>query len=922
MPVSKPHYWYLKSTQESLYALNSAKEGLSNQEVSQRQEKYGKNHIAQEGRFTLLHIVWDKFNNFIIYILIAAAIISLFTDHQLEFYVIMIIVLFTVVLGVVQEYSAGKAIDALTKLTAREVTVFRAGEKITIDAQELVPGDIVLLTRGMTAPADMRVLESHALMLDESILHGESATKLKIAKQLQQQDIALTEQDNIVFAGTHITNGSGLGLVYATGLHSELGKISATLKTLSRQKSPLQRKLDRMSLHISLAVLVICGVLFFLLLQGGSPLGPALILIAAIAVSGIPESFPVALTVALSSGVRRMAKKNAILRDLSSVETLGTTTVICTDKTGTLTENKMRVSNVYFPHGKECAVKGKGYEPISEFFQNSKRVPAATFSSHRYLVAGCILCNNADIYNHQDEWKLRGEPTEGALLAFAKSIHDDDKVMREHHPRVYEMPFDPLHKHMITVHEKRGGKQICYLKGAVETVMDKCTHMRISANRVRKISAEDRRIIHKKISSYTEKTLRVLAIARKPLARRIVKNNKISKKDESQIHNGYILEGIIGLEDTIRPEVPKAIQECLAAGVRTVIITGDHKETAENIGRKLGLFTSVRHRTIVGHELETMTDQELRDVIDDVVIFARTTPEHKLRIVKALQDKGHVVAMTGDGVNDAPALKKADIGVSMGKCGTDVARESSNMVLADDSYTSIVHAIEEGRTIYSNIRRFVYYFLTGNVMKVSLMVLAVLLGLSIPLTALMILFINLVNSSLPAFALSVEPTHAKVMRQKPRPTNENLLSSYLLLKILVLVPIGVLGPLLLFIWEINVLGSSVARAQTVVFATIVLMELLHAFNARSLNRSVFALGVAGNKYLLLFTAMSFTLTLMVIYTSFGQALFSTIPLGFGDWISVIFVAVSILIICEIIKLLIASEFAELNSVKDLDIRWE
>lgn len=687
-------YWYVREPDEVLDDLNSSLQGISSKEAQKRLHQYGPNSIANEVRFQLLRNIWEKSNNLLIYILLAAGVISLFAGHMLEFVVIGIIVVITVIMGVVQEHSAGKAITALKQLTAREVWVVRDGKRIQIAAQQLVPGDIVVLDRGMLVPADMRILTTEGLLVDESILHGEPIPKYKVTDALSHQNIPVTDQDNMVFSGTSVTNGQGVGVVVASGLSTELGKISVQLRQLSKQKSPLQKKLDVMTTRISVSVLVVCVILLILLLNADVELAYALLLVAAVAVSGIPESLPLALTVALSSGVRRMAKNHAIIRDLSSVETLGTTTVICTDKTGTLTENKMRVAQAIVG-GVHYSVNGKGYEPIGVFSVGDKRVAKESLTTHDEFVQACVLCNNAEIYNHQDDWLLRGEPTEGALLTLAKSSGVDEAVMRERWKRLHVIPFDPLHKFMVTVHRSASKKTNAYLKGAVERVLDRCTHIR-KVGKLVVLDARQRKAVHAQVDALSGAALRVLGVASKKLP------PKWSTRQSSQLNGGYIFEGLVGMEDPIREEVYDSVKECKSAGVRIIMITGDHRKTAESIARRLGIMGG-HDVVLTGGEIEQMTDSELDAQLRHVAVVARATPEHKLRIVSGLQRQGEITAMTGDGVNDAPALKKADIGVAMGKTGTDVARQSANMVLADDSFKSIVKAIEEGRTIYSNI---------------------------------------------------------------------------------------------------------------------------------------------------------------------------------------------------------------------------
>lgn len=920
-------YWFVRTADEALSETNSSLQGLSDTEAESRLKKYGLNAIARDEGFTWWKSLLDKFNSLIIYVLFAAAIISLVFNEIVEFIVIIVIILITALMGFFQEYSANRSMQALSKLTAKKVEVLRNGKRKEIPAEELVVGDIVLLKRGMIVPADLRVIESSNISVDEAILTGESVQKHKITGQIEQKDLPLGEQDNMAFGGTNVAGGSGKGLVVETGLNSEIGKISLALKKIGKTKSPLQKKIDVMGTRISYMVILIC-VFFFIILQLQQfELYEALILVAAVMVGGIPEGFPLTLTLALSNGVRRMAKRNAIVKDLSSVETLGTTTVICTDKTGTLTENKMRVVKFYLPSDKEFNVDGHGYDPDSVFSAEHKIISKDYFRNQIHFFEACVLCNDADLYLEEGDWVLKGEPTEGALLTLAKSAGYDDVVLREDFKRVYEIPFDPSHKFMVTVNRlKKAGndKEKAFLKGALEKVLEKCTDVRGKNGRLVKLTDKEKKKILQVAHKYSSEALRVLGVATKNLSGKLIvsDNGQISKKDLDRISKQYTFEGVVGIQDPIRKDVFKAIEECHSAGVDVKIVTGDHKTTAYAIGTQLGLIRSDKNKIVLGSELDNMDDEELDRIIMDVAIFARTTPEHKLRIVSSLQRLGEIVAMTGDGVNDAPALKKADIGVSMGKGGTEVARESSNLVLADDNFSTIVNAIREGRTIYSNIRRFIYYFLTINFTEVSLVVFTVLIGLFSPLTAIMILFINVITSVVPSMALAVEPTHSKVMKQKPRNPKERLLSNYILSKIFVMVPILFLGTFLLYLWELNVAGASLEKARTVAFATIIMFELFHALNAKSLHITLFNNNFFSNKYIFIAILTSFILMLLTIYTGLGNEIFKTVPLYLEDWVIIILVSSTAIVVSEIVKMLIKAEFQEQSNLQGVKVKFQ
>lgn len=910
--------WHIKSVDEVFLEVDSSKEGLSDDSVKSRLLKFGPNKIVSEDKGVVWKMLFRNFNSLLIYILLASSLISLFSNHQEEFYVIMVIILFTGFLGFIQEYRAGKSVEALSKLTAKKVDVLRNGRRREILAEDLVQGDVVFLKRGMVVPADIRLVESSGLRVDESILTGEAVSKAKYPERLDMPGLVISDMDNMLFNGTNVTGGSGLGIVVETGVRSELGKISLSLKKIGFVTSPLQKKLDNMSRRISIAVISICVLFFLILLSRGVSVLEALLFTSVLAVSGIPESFPLALTLGLSNGVKKMAKEKAIVKDLGSVETLGTTTVICTDKTGTLTENKMRVVKVFLASGVEVDVEGRGYEPLSSFFRQGKSLDKSFFNSYSDFVRCCVLCNNAELSFDEGEWRLSGEPTEGSLLTLAKSSGVDDALLKEDNRKVFEVPFDSRAKFMITVNESRFKNkkiQTAYLKGAYDKIIKKCGFIRVN-NKVRKLSSADKAKISRRLGEYASLTLRVLAFATKPVSG-ISPDSKgeLSSSDLKKFDSGFIFEGLVGIEDPIKADVYGAVEDCISAGIRVMIVTGDHKHTASSIGKRLGLVKSKYDLVIEGSELDSMDDSDLDDVIGKVVIFARATPDHKFRIVKSLQRVGEVVAMTGDGVNDAPALKKADIGVSMGKTGTDVAREASNMVLADDSFSTIVKAVRQGRTIYSNIRRFIYYLLTGNFTEVALIFFAVVAGLINPLTAIMVLFVNIVTSTFPASALSIEPSRDKVMSQKPRNPKEKLLSGYILLKILVLVPILFAGTLLLFIWELQVNGVSVEKAQTVAFVTLIMFELFHTFNARSLHSSIFNKNFFKNIYIFFAVGVSFLFTLLAVYWPPAQRILGTEALLLLDWVIIVFVSISVVVVSEIIKLMIKSEFEEQSRLR-------
>lgn len=899
---------YNKKYEEVLEQLNASRNGLSDEEAGKRLQKYGVNTIEDNKKVNPLKLLFEKFNSILIYVLFITAIISYYLGHMVEFYAILAIIAFTVLLSFIHEYRAEKSVEALASLTAKKVEVIRNGKKKEELAENLVPGDVVVLKSGLIVPADLRVIESHSLSVNESILTGESVPKGKVTNPLKGK-LQVPDRENMAFSGTSVMNGSGLGVVTETAFDTEIGKISETLKSIKQEKTPLQKKVDGMSTKISYIVIGIAVLALAILLSRGEDINTALLLVAALAVAGIPEGFPLALTMALSSGVKKMADSNAIIKDMGSVETLGTTTVICTDKTGTLTQNKMLVEKLNLGYG-DVSVEGKPYHSEAEFEMEGKKISKENLAKSKEFYKTAILCNDSEIYKEKNNWKLTGDPTEGALLSLARSTGFDDEGIRDRAEKLYEEPFDSAKKYMVVV-AKEGNEIKSYLKGAVEKVLAKCLYVDKGGKEV-KLTKKEKERIEEKMNEYSSKALRVLALASKKTGKDYKKNSK----------TGYVFRGLVGIKDPVREEVLDSIKQCKTAGVRTIMVTGDHKNTAKAIGEQLGLITNEYYKVIGGEEIDNMSDGELDKAMPNVAIFSRTTPEHKYRIVKSLQRHGEITAMTGDGVNDAPALKKADIGVSMGKEGTDVARESSNIVLTDDAFSSIVEAVRQGRTIYNNIQRFTYYLLTVNAAEVGIILLAVLFNLVTPLTALMILFINVVISSFPALGLAVEPTKEKIMHYLPRSPKEKLLSSYIMQKITVVLPFLILGGLGLFLWELNLGSGDVDKARTLVFATLITGELLHAFNARSLHTTIFKKELLGNKYFYGALAMAVVLVVTSIYLPAANTLFGTVPLKGLEWMIILLISSLVVFASERTKLLIKSEIDEQTKVQGSKLKFE
>lgn len=910
----KEIYWHIESCEDTLKELKSSKSGLSTNIAQDRLKVYGKNAIQTKSSVNPFLLFFSKFNSLLIYVLLATSLISLYLGHTLEFYIVLAIIGFTVVLSFIQEYRAEKSVEALSELTASTVECIRDGKAVTINAEDLVPGDIVKLSRGLIVPADLRIFESSELKINESILTGESLPKGKIVDALDSSDVALSDKDNLAFGGTSVMSGAGKGVVIHTGLSTEIGKISTKLKTATAQKSPLQLRVDGMSKRVSYAVILLAAFTYFFLIGRGEPVGSALLLVSALAVAGIPEGFPLALTMALSSGVRRMAGENAVVKDMGSVETLGTTTVICTDKTGTLTENKMMVVRANIG-GNEFNIHGSPYESTGVFSFNGKEINISSLEKYRSFFEVCVLNNNSQITHEEGKFILHGEPTEGALLSLASSAGLKTEILKKEKLRVHEIPFDSTKKYMVTIH-KDGKAHLVSIKGAVEKVLNKCSHIQWKGKKVKLTLAYKKKVLEL-TDGYTQSSLRVLGVASKLSTKKSLSKSSFEKLSKE----GFVFQGLVGIQDPLRESARLAVQSTKKAGVKTVMVTGDHKDTATSIGKQLGIVHS-DNDVMTGADLDTLSEKELDERIENISVFARTTPDHKFRIVQSFQRRGEIVAMTGDGVNDAPALKEANIGVSMGKEGTDVARESSNMVLMDDAFDTIVKAVREGRTIYSNIRKFTYYLLTINVAEVFLILFAIFFGLINPLTAIMILFINVITSTIPSLGISVEPTDERVMEYEPRSPKERLLSNYLLLKIFVIVPLLTFGTLGAFLYELYYGGGDIEKARTLAFTTIIVFELFHAFNARSLHTTVFSKRFFTNKVFFASIFIAIGLLFFSLYTSVGNILLGTVPISALELLTIVAIGSTALIITEVSKLLIKAEIEEQSKLQGVSLDFE
>lgn len=871
------------TTEEVLSKLDSDQKGISSMQAKERLSQHGPNQLESTTKPSPLKIFIGKFKDYMVLVLIFAAIISFIAGETTNAYVILGIVVLVAIIGFVQEYKAEKAMEALREMVAPEADVIRDGQMSTIPAADLVPGDVVFLEAGDKVPADGRILEVTSLQVIESSLTGESMPVEKLAQTLPE-DIALADRKNMVFMGTIISQGNCRAIVTATGLGTELGRISGLMKQ-EQAEPPLKIKLQQLAKRQALLVMVISAIVFILMFSRGLPVIDALIASIALAVAGIPEALPFIVTLALAFGTQAMAKKNAIIRRLPEVETLGSTTVICTDKTGTLTTGEMTLREIRTY--RKIEVTGAGYDPSGQFISQGAKLEPTEEDLARILKIG-VHANNSAIERANGGWRVVGDPTEGALIVAAKKAGILDKI-KDSSSRFIEYPFDSERMRMTTVDEVHKEGYIVSMKGAPEVVLSHCTKT-TTPNGTKTLTEEDRRSILADADDMAENALRVLALAWKPIS-----NNDPVEVD--CIESGLIFAGLTGMMDPPRKEVPEAIRVSKMAGIRTVMITGDHRLTARAIGKELGIGNG---EVIEGVQLDRMSSEDLREHIDDVSVFARVTAEHKVRIVEALKARGHIVAMTGDGVNDAPALTAADIGVAMGRTGTEVTKEASDMVIADDNFATIVSAIEEGRRIFDNIRKGTSYLLSVSFAELATIFFAVALGFPLPLLAAQILWINVVAEEFPAIGLALEPSHSDIMKRKPRDPKESMPSRPLMIYTLGIAATIVAGTLGMYIITLQS-NPDLSYARTVAFVGLGFFTVYNAYSSRSLQESVFRMNPLGNKTLLMGIAASILAILAVVYIPFMQFIFETRPLTSESWILILTTGLVVVLAAEVMK---------------------
>lgn len=851
------------------------KKGLTSRQVEERQRKYGLNQIVVSERKPLWLIFISQFQDFLVLILLAATLIAGLLGEYVDALAIMLIVILNGLIGFFQEHRAEKSLEKLKQLSAPTMRVLRDGEWQTLPVEQAVVGDIVRIKTGDRVPADLRVIEANGLETEESMLTGESLPVEKRADAIFSDNLSVQDQANMVFKSTLVTKGSGLGIVVHTGMNTEIGKIAKLMDETKHVPTPLELKLKELGKTLIFVVFMLTALTVFIGVYQGQLLYDMFLAGVSLAVAVIPEGLPAIVTVVLSLGVQRMIKRKAIVRKLSAIETLGSTSVICTDKTGTITQNKMTVKEIWLAH-RMIAVSGDGYAESGDFIDvRSQGSLTNDRLLHDMLLYGS-LCNSAELQRKKGKLLVDGDPTDGALLIAARKF-GITYAEAENFKKLAEIPFDSERKRMSVLIENEASERFLIVKGAPDIILPRCRY-ELSWNG--KQSAIKSDTIMKVMERMAEKALRIIAISVKKLS----PHESVNEKTLPNLENELTFIGLFGLLDPPRENVKQAVAQCKQAGIKTVMITGDHKKTALAIAGSVGIYEP-DDLVLEGYELNKMSVNDLANIIENVSVFARVTPEHKLKIVKAFQKRGHIVAMTGDGVNDAPAIKAANIGISMGISGTDVTKEASSLVLLDDNFITIKEAIREGRNIYENIRKFIRYLLASNVGEIFVMLAAMILAQPLPLVPVQILWVNLITDGLPAMALGLDPPETNVMKQKPRSPKEGIFSRGLGFKIITRGLLIGLVTLIAFMYVLNEHPEDLNYARTYAFTTLVLAQLIHVFDCRT-ERGIFTRNPFSNLYLLFAVVLSFLLLLVVIYVKPLQAVFYTVPLQLTDWLIV------------------------------------
>jgi Ca2+-transporting ATPase len=881
--------WHAMEPDEAIEKLDSSADGLSQSRAHGRLGETGPNALEAEEGVSPIRLLARQVHNPLIYLLAGAAALSLLVDHRVDAAVIAGVIVLNTLLGFVQEWRAEGALAALRRMAAPRARVLRDGRPIEIDASEVVPGDVLMLETGHRLAADARLISADALQVDESALTGESQPVAKRPERLDEET-SMADRTNMVWMATNVTGGRGRAVVTATGMRTQMGLIAGQVRAAGRESTPLQKRMHKLGLFLGVGGVALAALVFVLgMLRGYGGIDMFMFAVA-VAVSAIPEGLPAVISVTLALGVRRMAARRAIIRHMNAVETLGSATVICSDKTGTITQNQMTV-RVIWAGNRTFEVSGEGYRPEGDVKTSGGEAIQEPSAAFERLMRIGVLCNNAGLKEEGGQWRVEGNPSEGALLVAAGKAGLRLDRIREGGRRLAEVPFSSDSKYMATLHAENGGaERVAYVKGAPERIIEFCSRVMLDG-RVTDLDESIRRAIVEVDERFASQALRVIAGAYREMPRG---RDGLEKAD---VEGGLTLVGMWGMIDPPREEVIQAVSDAKGAGIHPVMITGDHAVTALAIARQVGIAKNGEAMT--GKDIDEMDGPALAAAALEGGVFARVSPSHKLKIMEALKEQGHVVAMTGDGVNDAPALKGADIGVAMGLAGTEVAKEAADMVLADDNFATIVHAVEEGRVIYSNLRRVVFFLLATNTGEVLTLTAALIIGLDLPLTAVMILWVNLVTDGACTVPLAVEPRHADVLKHPPRDPQEPIVDGRAVRRMALLMPVMAAGTLGLF-WHAQKHGG-LEYARTAAFTAMAAFQWFQAFNARSSFQSVFSIGVFSNKWVAGGVGIAVLLQIGAVHTSFGQMLFGTTGLSGWDWLRIVLVASSIWIADEILK---------------------
>jgi len=880
--------WHQLGVDEVLARLGTSRQGLSEEEAARRLARYGPNKLASAERALPLLILLRQVQSPLVYILLAAGVVTILLGRYVDTGVILAVVVLNSVVGFLQEYKAEQSLRALARMTAPRARVVRGGEELEIDATEVVPGDVVLLESGVKVPADLRLFRTNELQADEAILTGESLPVAKTTEPVPDPSASLGDRVNMAFMGTSIVRGRGAGVVVATGLQTAFGQISAQVRRVGEVESPLQVRLGRFAWLIALVVLGVTAVVFALGLLTGESLADVFLTAVATAVATVPEGLPVTITVALAVGVWRMAQRNAIIRKLPAVETLGSCTTICSDKTGTLTTNEMTVTRIV-AGGRVFEVTGVGYAPEGRILLDGRPVSLVQHPPLELALRIGLLCNESSIYEEDGRYRADGDPTEAALIVAAMKGGLREERERDLYPLLDEVPFESERQYMATLHA-HDGERLIFVKGAPERVLAMCRDVYVGST-----ATLDQEAALRASHGLASAGLRVLALAYRPAAL------WVDELDHRDVESGLTFVGLAGMIDPPRPEAIVAVEDCKRAGIRVVMITGDHRLTAEAIARQMGIAGDGGGRAVDGRELLTMDDDALYETVERVAVYARVAPGQKLRVVQQLRRHGEVVAVTGDGVNDAPALKQADIGVAMGS-GTDVAKEASDMVLADDNFATIYAAVEEGRVVFDNIRKVVMFLIPTGLGLVLTVIASILLGLPLPFLPAQVIWINLVTNGTQDVAMAFEPAEEDVGRRPPRNPREGVVTRPMAERTALVGVVLLAGTLGVFVWQLSA-GAGLDHARTVAMTTMVLFQNFHILNSRSFGKSFFQISPLSNRFLFVSIVAALGLHVLALYWAALQFVLRTEPLGLQTWLVMVPVAATVLLVVEVDKLI-------------------